>query len=177
MSADPVTMMYIGGVVDALGTYSEIQESKRQSKIEQQQYELKMKQANLDGLTQENNRLEEAELTKKHNMAIVSGSGYNDDSISFLNIQKQVDLKASKDLTTIRLNTGAIISDYSLAAQSAKSARKTEQFGGWMSIVGGSAKTKSTVDTYQKDNSNRNKRYTGYGKSGYGRDRSYNYYG
>jgi hypothetical protein len=168
MSADPVTMMIISGAVQGIGTYSEIQQSKVQSKIEQQGYELKMKQANLDGLTQENNRLEEAEQTKKHNMAIVAGSGYGDDSISFLNIQKQVDLNARKDITTIRLNTGAQISEYSLASQAAKSQRKADQFGGWVSIAGTSLETKAKIDAYKKPNTN--KRYTGYGKSGYGRN-------
>ena len=169
MSSDPVTMFRIASFAfQAVGTVSDINDSKVQSKIEQDRYELKMKQANLDGLTQENNRIEEAEQTKKHNMAIVSGSGYNDDSISFLNIQKQVDLNAQKDITTIRLNTGAQISDYSLAAQAAKSQRKADQFGGWVSIAGTGLQTKAKVDAYSKPNTN--KRYTGYGKSGYGRN-------
>ena len=150
MSADPVTMMIISGAVQAYGTYSEIQESKVQSKIEQDRYELKMKQANLDELTQENNRKEEAEKTKRHNMAIVSGSGYMDDSVSFLNIQKQVDINTQKDITTIRLNTGSRISEYSLASQAAKSQRKADQFGGWVTIAGTGLETKAKVDKYDK---------------------------
>lgn len=174
MSADPVTMMIISGAVQAYGTYSDIQESKVQSKIEQERYELNMKAANLQGLTDENDRKEDAIATKKKNLAIVSGSGYADDSISFLNIQHQVDLSAQKDITTIRLNTGATISDYSLAAQAAKSKRDSDQFGGWVSIAGTTLETKAKVDAYNKPKNT--KRYTGYGKSGYGRDKSYNYY-
>jgi hypothetical protein len=170
MSADPVTMMIISGAVQAYGTYSEIQSSKVQSKIEQERYELKMKAANLDGLTQENNRKEEAEKTKKHNLAILSGSGYNDDSMSFLNIQKQVDIHTQKDITTIRLNTGAQLSDYSLASQAAHAQRKSDQFGGWVSIAGTGLSTKAKVDAYKPKGGGTTYRWTGYGKSGYGRN-------
>lgn len=168
MSADPVTMMVISSAVQMAGTYRDIQESKVQSKIEQEQYELKIKAANLDGLTKENDRLAEAEETKKNNLAVLAGSNITDDSMSFLNIQKQVDTKAQKDITTIRLNVGAAISDYSLSAQAAKSQRKTDQFGGWVSIVNTGVETKAKVDRYKKPNTT--KRYTGYGKSGYGRN-------
>ena len=47
MSADPVTMMIISGAIQAAGTYSEIQESKRQSKLEQREYELNAQANNL----------------------------------------------------------------------------------------------------------------------------------
>tara|TARA_X000001382_G_scaffold126089_1_gene112295 strand:- start:3896 stop:4393 length:498 start_codon:yes stop_codon:yes gene_type:complete len=151
MSGDPVTMFRIASFAfQAVGTVSDINESKRQSDIEQQKYELKMKEANLQGLTDENNRKEEAEKTKKHNLAILSGSGYNDDSRSFININKQVDLKAQKDVTTIRLNTGSQINELSLSAQAAKSGRKSEQFGGWMSIGGKAMETAAKIDAFSK---------------------------
>tara|TARA_R100000234_G_scaffold111282_1_gene84178 strand:+ start:1184 stop:1705 length:522 start_codon:yes stop_codon:yes gene_type:complete len=168
MSADPVTMMVISSAIQIGGTYRDIQESKVQSKIEQEQYELKIKAANLDGLTKENDRLAEAEETKKNNLAVLAGSSITDDSKSFLNIQKEVDKKAQKDITTIRLNVGAQVSDYSLSAQAAYSQRKTDQFGGWVSIVNTGVETKAKVDRYKKPNKNR--RYTGYGKTGYGRN-------
>ena len=56
MSADPVTMMIISGAIQAAGTYSEIQESKRQSKLEQREYELNAQANNLKGLREENDR-------------------------------------------------------------------------------------------------------------------------
>jgi len=162
MSGDPVTMFRIASFAfQAIGTVSDINESKVQSKIEQEQYELKIKNANLQGLTEENDRKAEAEKTKKHNLAIVSGSGYNDDSRSFLNINNQVDLKAKKDITAIRINTGAEVSQYSLAAQAAKSGRKAEQFGGWMSIGGKAMETAAKIDAFSKPKSkiDNNKKY------------------
>ena len=160
MSADPVTMMIISGAVQGIGMYSDIQESKRQSKIEQERFQMKIRHAELQGLQQENDRKEEADRTKRHNMAIAAGSGYMDDSRQLYNIQKQVDINADKDVTRIRLNTGAQVSDYSLAAQSAKSSRKAEQFGGWMSIAGTGLNTKAKADAYKTPKTNNTKKYT-----------------
>ena len=153
MSADPVTMMtmtIISGAIQGVSAYSDIQQSKMQSKIETEQFTMKIRQAELKGLQQENDRLEEADKTKRHNLAIAAGSGYTDDSRQLYNINKQVDINADKDVTRIRLNTGATVSDYSLSAQSAKSARKAEQFGGWMSIANTGITTKGKIDSYNK---------------------------
>tara|TARA_B100000131_G_scaffold297368_1_gene316060 strand:+ start:3129 stop:3596 length:468 start_codon:yes stop_codon:yes gene_type:complete len=150
MSADPVTMMIISSAVQIGGAYRDIQDSKIQSEIEQEEYELKIKAANLEGLTKENDRNREAKDTKKNNLAILSGSNIDDNSVSFLNIQKEVDKKAQKDITTIRLNVGAKMSEYSLASAKAKVARKNEQFGGWVSIVNSGIETKAKIDKYKK---------------------------
>ena len=168
MSADPVTMMIISGAIQAAGTYSEIQESKRQSKLEQREYELNAKANNLKGLREENDRRDMLKTSIAQNSAIVAGSGYQDGSLHFLNIQDVTTQKAKKDIGTIRTNTLASGSSMSIANQQKQSARKSEQFGGWVSIASTGMSTKAKVDQYSTPNTN--KRYTGYGKSGYGRN-------
>ena len=148
MSADPVTMMIISGAIQAAGTYSEIQESKRQSKLEQREYELNVKANSLKGLREENDRRDMLKTTIAQNSAIVAGSGYQDGSLHFLNIQDVTTAKADKDISTIRLNALSTGSEISLNAQAAKSQRKSDQFGGWVSIASTGMSTKAKVDQY-----------------------------
>ena len=168
MSADPVTMMIISGVVQGVGTYSEIQASKRQSKLEQEEYQLNAQANSLSGLREENNRKDMLKTSIANNKAIQAGAGYADGSLHFLNIQDVTTQKSDKDISTIRLNTLASGSSMSIANQQKQSARKSEQFGGWVSIASTGMSTKAKVDQYSTPNTN--KRYTGYGKSGYGRN-------
>ena len=44
-------------------------------------------------------------LFLKQNLAIVAGSGYNDDSRSFLSTQSEIKRIAAKDVTNIKINT------------------------------------------------------------------------
>jgi len=148
MSADPVTMMIISGVVQGVGTYSEIQASKRQSKLEQDEYELNSKANSLKGLREENDRKDMLKTSIANNKAIQAGSGYSDGSLHFLNIQDVTTQKSDKDISTIRLNTLASGSSMSIANQQKKVARKSDQFGGWVSIASTGMSTKAKVDQY-----------------------------
>ena len=148
MSADPVTMMIISGVVQGDGTYSEIQASKRQSKLEQDEYELNSKANSLKGLREENDRKDMLKTSIANNKAIQAGSGYSDGSLHFLNIQDVTTQKSDKDISTIRLNTLASGSSMSIANQQKKVARKSDQFGGWVSIASTGMSTQAKVDQY-----------------------------
>ena len=148
MSADPVTMMIISGVIQGVGTYSEIQASKRQSKLEQREYELNASANNLKGLREENDRRDMLKASIASNKAIQAGAGYADGSLHFLNIQDVTTQKADKDISTIRLNTLASGSSMSIANQQKKIARKSDQFGGWVSIASTGMSTKAKVDEY-----------------------------
>jgi len=158
MSADPVTMMIISGVIQGVGTYSEIQASKRQSAMEQRQYELNAKANNLKGLREENDRKDIYRATIANNKAIQAGSGYSDNSMHFLNIQDVTGKKADKDISTIRLNTLAEGSSLSIDSQQKKMARKSDQFGGWVSIASTGMTTKAKVDQYKVDNPKKEKK-------------------
>ena len=152
MSADPVTMMIISGVIQGVGTYSEIQASKRQSKLEQREYELNAQANNLKGLREENDRRDMLKASIASNKAIQAGSGYADGSLHFLNIQDVTTQKSDKDISTIRLNTLASGSSMSIANQQKKEQRKSDQFGGWVSIASTGMSTKAKVDQYSTSN-------------------------
>ena len=153
MSADPVTMMIISGVIQGVGTYSEIQASKRQGKLDQEAYELNAKANNLKGLREENDRREMLKASIANNKAIQAGAGYADGSLHFLNIQDVTTQKSDKDISTIRLNTLASGSSMSIANQQKKEQRKSDQFGGWVSIASTGMSTKAKVDQYSTTNS------------------------
>ena len=148
MSADPVTMMIISGVIQGVGTYSEIQASKRQGKLDQEEYELNAKANNLKGLREENDRRDMLKSSIASNKAIQAGAGYADGSLHFLNIQDVTTQKSDKDISTIRLNTLASGSSMSIANQQKKEQRKSDQFGGWVSIASTGMSTKAKVDKY-----------------------------
>tara|TARA_R110000796_G_scaffold161025_2_gene277794 strand:+ start:464 stop:904 length:441 start_codon:yes stop_codon:yes gene_type:complete len=144
MSADPVTMF----VLQATKTVMDIKASKKQSKIEQQMYEDKKKNAARIAKEQEDDRLHDLQMAKAHNLAIGAGSGYSDQSRSFLNIQDQQDKFAQKDIARIRLNTTSEINQYSLSANMSKSQRSQDQFGSWLSIGSAAIETKAKKDLY-----------------------------
>ena len=129
MSADPVTMF----VLQATKTVMDIRASKKQSKIEQAQYEDKKKNA---------------QRIANHNLAVGAGSGYSDQSRSFLNIQAQQDSFAAKDIARIRLNVTSEINQYALSADMASTQRKNDQFGSWLSIGSSAIETKAKKDLY-----------------------------
>tara|TARA_B110000114_G_scaffold180410_1_gene216192 strand:- start:1206 stop:1691 length:486 start_codon:yes stop_codon:yes gene_type:complete len=160
MSADPVTMMIISGVIQGVGTYSEIQASKRQGKLDQEEYELNAKANNLKGLREENDRREMLKASIANNKAIQAGAGYADGSLHFLNIQDVTTQKSDKDISTIRLNTLASGSSMSIANQQKKVARKSDQFGGWVSIASTGMSTKAKVDQYRVENPKKEKKTT-----------------
>ena len=144
MSADPVTMF----VMTAAKTVMDIKESKKQSKIEQQRFEVKKEQSMRIAEEQEEDRINDLKMAKAHNLAVAAGAGYSSDSRGFLNVQEQQDIVADKDIARIRLNVSNEVSEYSLAQQQTASKRKNEQFGGWLSIASAGAEAKYKKDLY-----------------------------
>tara|TARA_R110000823_G_scaffold92424_1_gene202833 strand:- start:2 stop:442 length:441 start_codon:yes stop_codon:yes gene_type:complete len=144
MSADPVTMF----VLQATKTVMDIRASKKQSKIEQAQYEDKKKNAQRIANEQEEDRKHDLQMAKAHNLAVGAGSGYSDQSRSFLNIQAQQDSFAAKDIARIRLNVTSEINQYALSADMASTKRKNDQFGSWLSIGSSAIETKAKKDLY-----------------------------
>tara|TARA_R110000737_G_scaffold88253_1_gene121000 strand:+ start:847 stop:1287 length:441 start_codon:yes stop_codon:yes gene_type:complete len=144
MSADPVTMF----VLQATKTVMDIRASKKQSKIEKAQYEDKKKNAQRIANEQEEDRKHDLQMAKAHNLAVGAGSGYSDQSRSFLNIQAQQDSFAAKDIARIRLNVTSEINQYALSADMASTQRKNDQFGSWLSIGSSAIETKAKKDLY-----------------------------
>ena len=144
MSADPVTMF----VLQATKIVMDNKASKKQSKIEQAQFEQRKKLAAERAAQEEEDRINDLRMAKAHNLAVAAGAGYSDDSRGFLNVQDQQDLKADKDIARIRLNVSNQINEYSLAQNLRSEERKQEQFGGWLQIASGAVETKAKLDKY-----------------------------
>ena len=145
MSADPITMF----AITATKTLLDIKESKKQSKIEQRQYEEKKKAAAERAKQEEDDRINDLRMAHAHNRAIMSGTGFSLDSRSFLAINQDVQDKAEKDIANIRVNLGYDINEISLNAQAAKSKRKHEVFGGWASIASQTYEYKAKKGLYK----------------------------
>ena len=144
MSADPVTMF----VIQAGKALYDIKESKKQAKAEQKRYQDRIQRIAEVARREEEDRIEKLRIASAHNLALQASSGFSIDSRSFLNIQDQQELKAKKDISTIRLNMTSDINELSLNAQIAKSKRKQEQFGGWTSIASAGWEAKAKKDKY-----------------------------
>ena len=142
MSADPVTMF----VITAAKSLYDIKESKKQAKIEQRRYQARIQRIAEVAKREEDDRKEKLKYALAHNLAIQAGTGFNVSSRSFLNIQDQQELRADKDIATIRLNMTSDINEQSLNSQMAKSQRKQEVFGGWASIMSAGYEYKAKKD-------------------------------
>ena len=150
MSADPVTMMIISASVQAVGKYSEIQNEKAQMKFRKKMYEDEIKVANLKAEQEANDRREMQLDQQEHNLAVMSGSGWDPSSGSFQNIQLMTKKIADKDITNIRLNSAISVNKMSLQYQAEKSASKAKVFGGYVSLVGTGISTAAKYDKYKK---------------------------
>ena len=111
-------------------------------------YEDKKKNAQRIANEQEEDRKHDLQMAKAHNLAVGAGSGYSDQSRSFLNIQAQQDSFAAKDIARIRLNVTSEINQYALSADMASTQRKNDQFGSWLSIGSSAIETKAKKDLY-----------------------------
>jgi len=144
MSADPITMF----AITATKTLLDIKESKKQSKIEQQRYQDRIQRIAETAKREEEDRIEKLRMSHAHNRALQASGGFSLSSRSFLNIQDMVTKYAEKDISTIRLNASSDTNELSLNAQIAKSKRKNELFGGWMSIASAGWEAKAAKDKY-----------------------------
>lgn len=149
MSADPVTLAIASTVVQAVGTYSQVQAQKATNKAIIREYETEKKYNQLKGLQDSNDVLEEARRKRKQNLAIVAGSGYNDDSRSFLSTQSEIKRIAAKDVTNIKINTLRGESKIESQIYTTKVMGKAQEFGAYASIAASAFKTGSYAKSYQ----------------------------
>jgi len=141
MSADPVTWMLISAGVQTVGKLAEIRQLREASALRKQSYELEMKMAIIKGEQEANDRTETMLAQKANNLAILAGSGYQQDSPHFQNIQFMTKKIADKDIGTIRLNTTMGLNKLSLAAQAEQSQYRAQVFGGYVSVISTGMKT------------------------------------
>ena len=149
MSADPVTLAIISTSIQAVGTYQGIQAQKAAGKAQIQAYEDEKKFNQLKALQDQNDVRDEADKKKKINRAIAAGSGYNDDSRSFLSVQKEINRIATKDIGNIRINMMRGNQKMDSMIYTTKVMGKAKEFGGYASIIAGGFKTASYAKSYK----------------------------
>ena len=153
MSADPVTLAVISFGVQAVGTYQGIQAQKAANKARIREYETEKKFNSLKALQDSNDVREEAIKKQKINRAIVAGSGYNDDSRSFLSVQSEINRIAQKDIGNIRLNMMRGNQKIDSQIYTTRVMGKAKTFGGYASIIAGGFKTASYAKQYEEKGS------------------------
>ena len=149
MSADPVTLAVISFGVQAVGTYQQVQYQKAMTKAQLQEYETERKVNELKGLQDANDVIEAAEKKKKINRAIVSGSGYSEDSRSFLAVQGEIDRITTKDVSTIKLNTARSESKLQSAIYTTKVMGKAQEYGAYTKLAVSGFKTAAYAQSYK----------------------------
>ena len=150
MSADPVTLAVISFGVQAVGTYQGIQAQKAANKATIRYYEDEKKYNELKAIQDQNNVREEALKKRKINRAIVAGSGYNDDSRSFLSVQSEINRIAQKDIGNIRINMLRGNNKLDTQIYTTKVMGKAKEFGGYASIAASGFKTAAYAKSYKK---------------------------
>ena len=149
MSADPVTLAIASFVVQGAGTLSQLETQKAQNKAKIAEYERDKKFNRLKGLQASNDVMEEARRLRKQNLAIVAGSGYSDDSGSFLAINSEIDKIAARDVSNIKLNVLRGESKLDSAIYTTRVMGKAQKYGAYANIVAAGFKTASYAKSYQ----------------------------
>lgn len=133
----PGTLMMASAAIQSVGTAYNIRAQKSALAREQVRYERERKVAELDAIEQENIRKDMMNQAIADNMAVQSTAGYFDDSRSFLNMNKQVQAKAEKDISNIRLQGRLVSTKYKDQMFENQVAAKANVFGGYVSIMSG----------------------------------------
>ena len=122
-------------VMSAIGSFSSIQAQRRALERENYRLETEAEIEKLKALEEENTRKEEQKIALANNLAYQSIAGYYDDGMSFLNINKQVQKKAEKDIANIRLMGKNIQHKYSASLYENRLKEKNLVFGGYTSVI------------------------------------------
>jgi len=149
MSADPVTLAIISTAVQGVGTYSQLQAQKAGNKAAIANYEREKKFNELKALQDSNDVLDEARRKRKQNLAIVAGSGYSDDSGSFLTTQKEIERIAAQDLSNININLLSGNAKINSAIYTTRVMGKAQKYGAYAKIGAGAFSTYSYSQSYK----------------------------
>ena len=137
MSANAATLMLISAGVTAVGTISSMRSQQAALNRENYRLETESKMAALAATQEENARRQYAEKEKANNLAYQSIAGYADDSMSFLNMNKQVVENRNKDISDIRLMGKSVDLKYRQMAFENQARMEAVTFGGYTSAIAG----------------------------------------
>ena len=110
----------------------------QQAALNRENYRLETesKMAALAAAQEENARRQYAEKEKANNLAYQSIAGYADDSMSFLNMNKQI-VKTETDISDIRLMGKSVDLKYRQMAFENQAKMDAVTFGGYTSVIAG----------------------------------------
>ena len=137
MSANAATLMLISAGVTAVGTFSSMRSQQAALNRENYRLETESKMAALAAAQEENARRQYAEKEKANNFAYQSIAGYADDSMSFLNMNKQIVENRNKDISDIRLMGKSVDLKYRQMAFENQAKMDAVTFGGYTSVIAG----------------------------------------
>ena len=118
-----------------VGEIASIQSQRAALARENYRVETEKRLARLKAIEAENDRRDVALAELAQNKAFQSTAGYYDDSMSFLNINKQVENKMNKDIATIRLMGNAVDNKFRSMLFENTMKEKDLVFGGYTSIA------------------------------------------
>jgi len=147
MSASQALM--ISAVVGAVSTVSSIRAQQAALARENFRLQQEAEMAKLAAIEEENARTRQLQETIANNKAFASIAGYYDDSRSFLNINKQAEKEAVKDIETIRLMGQSVQTKYSQMAFENKLKGQQLTFGGYTSVIAGLTTGYGTAKYYK----------------------------
>ena len=137
MTANAATLMLISAGISAVGTISSMRSQQAALNRENYRLETESKMAELAAAQEENARNEYAQKEIANNLAYQSIAGYADDSMSFLNMNKQVISNRNKDISDIRLMGKSVNLKYRQMAFENQAKMDAVTFGGYTSAIAG----------------------------------------
>jgi len=132
---EAATLFAISQGVQTVGQLQSIQAQRAALARENYRIAAESRLAALRALEAENQRRQQAEEELANNAAFQSIAGYSDDSMSFLNINKQVSKNMNKDVADIRLMGKVVDTKYSSMMFENRMKERDLVFGGYTSVI------------------------------------------
>jgi hypothetical protein len=132
---ESATLFAISTGVQTVGNIASIQSQRAALARENYRIETEKRLAAMQALEAENARKEDALRELAQNKAFQSTSGYYDDSMSFLNINKQVEKNMNKDVANIRLMGKQVQNKFGSMLFENSLKEKDLVFGGYTSVI------------------------------------------
>jgi len=129
------TLILISAGITAVGTISSMKSQQAALNREKYRLETESKMAALAAAQEENARRQYSEKEKANNLAYQSIAGYADDSMSFLNMNKQIIQNRNKDIADIRLMGKSVNLKYRQMAFENQARMEAVTFGGYTSAI------------------------------------------
>ena len=128
-------LMLVSAGISAVGSIAQVRSAQAAANREAYRIETESKMATLAALQEETSRNILAKKEIANNLAYQSIAGYADSSMSFLNINKQVESARVKDIADIRLMGKSVQNKYQSELFENEARTKALTFGGYASAI------------------------------------------